>query len=71
VVRKVAGGAGAGAPSPDGSKPGRSSAGPKIALGRTGKDQTVTVLVSETTLAVEFDDDEEAANRRIDEALAD
>lgn len=30
--------------------------GQKIALGRTRKHQTVTVLVSETTLTVEFDD---------------
>jgi hypothetical protein len=31
-------------------------AGQKIALGRTHKHQTVTVLVSKTTLTVEFGD---------------
>lgn len=57
-------GAGAGAPSPDGRKPGRSSAGQKIALGRIHKHQTVTVLVSETTLTVEFDDGDARVIRR-------
>jgi hypothetical protein len=32
--------------------------GPKIALGRIHKHQTVTVLISDTTLAVEFVDGE-------------
>jgi transposase InsO family protein len=38
--------------------------GQKIALGRTCKHQTVTVLVSETTLAVEFDDGDVRVIRR-------
>ena len=39
-------------------------AGQKIALGRTRKHQTVTVLVSETTLAVELDDEDVRVIRR-------
>ena len=39
-------------------------AGQKVALGRTHQHQTVTVLVSETTLAVEFDDGDTRVVRR-------
>jgi hypothetical protein len=38
--------------------------GQKIALGRIHKGQTVTVLVSETTLAIEFGDGDVRAIRR-------
>jgi hypothetical protein len=38
--------------------------GQKIALGRIHQHQTVTVLVSDTTLAVEFDDGEVRVIRR-------
>ena len=39
-------------------------AGQKVALGRVHKYQTVTVLVSETTLAIELDDEEIRVVRR-------
>jgi transposase InsO family protein len=39
-------------------------AGQKVALGRVHKHQTVTVLVSETTLAIELDDEEVRVVRR-------
>jgi len=39
-------------------------AGQKVALGRVHKSQTVTVLVSETTLAIELDDQEVRVVRR-------
>lgn len=39
--------------------------GQKIALGRTRKHQTVTVLVSETTLTVECGDGDTRVSRRI------
>ena len=39
-------------------------AGQKVALGRVHKQQTVTVLVSETTLAIELDDQEVRVVRR-------
>jgi hypothetical protein len=38
--------------------------GQKIALGRTHAGQTLTVAVSETTLAIELDDAETGAVRR-------
>lgn len=38
--------------------------GQKVALGRVHKHQTVTVLVSETTLAIELDDQEVCVVRR-------
>jgi hypothetical protein len=39
-------------------------AGQKVALDRVHKHQTVTVLVSETTLAIELDDQEVRVVRR-------
>src|SRR5262249_40131591 len=39
-------------------------AGPQIALGPTDQHQTVTVLVSDTTLTVEFDDGDTRVIRR-------
>lgn|GEM_PF-1701153 len=45
-------------------------AGSKVALGRVHKHQTVTVLVSETTLAIELDDQETRVVRRYNPAGA-